>query len=115
MYSTIGRDQRDDRDNQNEPLMREHPAQAAFVRIEKSCEIFFGPLIKRALVFSVLLRFRTNNFAHIIGVNVSETNAETPTATLNVIANSRNNRPTIPVMNSRGMKTAMSDILNEIS
>ena len=48
-----------------------------------------------------------------MGVSVSETNAETPTATLIVIANSRNKRPTIPVMNKSGMKTATSEILND--
>src|SRR4029077_16632709 len=54
-----------------------------------------------------------SNLAHIIGVSVSETNAETPTATLRVIANSRNNRPTIPVMNKSGMNTATSETLND--
>src|SRR3984957_12305575 len=41
--------------------------------------------------------------------------AETATATLNVMANSRNNRPTMPVMNSSGMKTAMSEMLSEMT
>ncbi len=41
--------------------------------------------------------------------------AETATATLRVMANSRNSRPTMPVMKSRGMKTAINDTLNEIT
>ena len=48
-----------------------------------------------------------------MGVSVSETNAETATATLMVIANSRNKRPTIPVINKSGMKTAMSETLKD--
>src|ERR1700726_1719027 len=48
-----------------------------------------------------------------MGVSVSDTNADTPTATLSVIANSRNKRPTIPVMNRRGMNTATSETLND--
>ena len=52
---------------------------------------------------------------HIIGVSVSETMAETTTAMVKVSANSRNMRPTRPVMNSSGMKTAISDIVSEIT
>ena len=55
------------------------------------------------------------SFAHIIGVSVSETNAETATAVLSVIANSRKSRPTIPDMNRRGIKTAISEMLSEIT
>ena len=51
--------------------------------------------------------------AHIIGVSVSETNAEIATATLSVIANSRNNRPTIPGINNSGMNTAINEMLSE--
>src|ERR1039457_5298098 len=50
-----------------------------------------------------------------MGVRVNETTAETATATLKVMANSRKSRPTIPVMNSRGMKTAISEILSEMT
>ena len=56
-----------------------------------------------------------NSREHIIGVNVRETTAETITATLNTMANSRNNRPTIPVMNTKGMNTATSEKLSEIT
>ena len=52
---------------------------------------------------------------HIIGVSVSETMAETTTAMVSVSANSRNMRPTRPVMNSSGMNTAISDIVSEIT
>src|SRR5215471_21183957 len=48
-----------------------------------------------------------------MGVRVNETNADTPTATLMVIANSRNSRPTIPVINKSGMKTATSETLRD--
>ncbi len=47
--------------------------------------------------------------AHIIGVRVSATKAEATTATLMVIANSRNSRPMIPDMNSSGMNTAIRE------
>ena len=52
---------------------------------------------------------------HIIGVSVSETIAEITTAIVSVSANSRNMRPTSPVMNSSGMNTAISDIVSEIT
>src|SRR5450432_2337802 len=48
-----------------------------------------------------------------MGVSVNETNAETTTATDMVMANSRNNRPTIPVINKSGMKTAISETLSD--
>ena len=50
---------------------------------------------------------------HIIGVNVSETTADTTTETASVTANSLNSRPTTPVMNSSGMNTAISDTVSE--
>src|SRR5215472_1536991 len=53
------------------------------------------------------------NLAHRVGVVVKETSSETPIATLNVTANSRNNRPTIPPIISKGMNTATSDVLIE--
>src|SRR5215469_17762985 len=51
------------------------------------------------------------NFAHMVGVVVSETTSETAIATLKVTANSRNSRPTIPPIISKGMNTATSDVL----
>ena len=48
---------------------------------------------------------------HSIGVSVSETIAETAIASVTVIANSRNNRPTIPPISSSGMNTATSERL----
>src|SRR4029077_7213099 len=51
---------------------------------------------------------------HIIGVKVSETTADVTTAMVSVSANSRNMRPTRPVMNSSGMNTAISDTVSEI-
>jgi hypothetical protein len=52
-----GCDQRYDSDDQNEALMGEHPAQPAFIQIAKPRPVFFGPAIKRALVFSIFFRF----------------------------------------------------------
>ena len=52
---------------------------------------------------------------HIIGVSVSEMMAEATTAMVSVSANSRNMRPTRPVMNSSGMNTAISDMVSEIT
>jgi hypothetical protein len=44
-----------------------------------------------------------SNREHIIGVSVSETQAETRIVTLKVTANSRNNRPTMSPMNNSGI------------
>ena len=51
--------------------------------------------------------------AHIIGVSVSDTKAETAIAAVTVMANSRNSLPIIPPMSRSGMNTATSDILIE--
>ena len=53
------------------------------------------------------------NTAHSIGVVVSDTTIEMPTATLSVTANSRNNRPTIPPISKIGRNTAISEVLIE--
>src|ERR1039458_5781036 len=50
-------------------------------------------------------------WAHIMGVAVSETTMETAMATESVTANSRNRRPTMPPIKSRGMNTAISETL----
>ena len=47
----------------------------------------------------------------MVGVVVNETTSDTPIATLNVTANSRNNLPTMPPIISRGMNTATRDVL----
>ncbi len=49
--------------------------------------------------------------AHSIGVVVSEITIEMPTATDSVTANSRNSRPTRPLISSSGMNTATSEML----
>ena len=46
---------------------------------------------------------------HSMGVSVSETSSDTPMASVTVTANSRNSRPTMPPISSRGMNTATSD------
>ena len=51
--------------------------------------------------------------AAIIGVSVSETNAEKMIVTASVTANSRNRRPTISAMNSSGISTAISETVSE--
>ena len=94
--------------HQHQRLVAEHPAQAAVIGGAASAS-------KNALgraVEAVLARTRSRgvrNREHIIGVRVSETKAETTTATLTVIANSRNSRPMMPPMNSSGMNTAISE------
>jgi len=45
---------------------------------------------------------KRSSWLHSIGVSVSDTIAETTTAIERVSANSRNMRPTMPVMNSKG-------------
>ena len=51
--------------------------------------------------------------AHIIGVSVSDTKAETAIAAVTVMANSRNSLPMIPPMSNSGMNTATSEMLIE--
>ena len=51
--------------------------------------------------------------AQIIGVTVSETTIEIAIANASVTENSRNNRPTMPPMNSSGMNAAISEMLIE--
>ena len=48
-----------------------------------------------------------------MGVSVRETNAENMIVTARVTANSRNRRPTISAMNSRGISTAISETVND--
>ncbi len=56
---------------------------------------------------------RLSSLAHIIGVSVRATAAETRMAAASVSANSRNRRPTMSPMNSRGISTAMSDTVSD--
>jgi len=55
-----------------------------------------------------------SSLAHIIGVSVSETTAETRIVTLSVTANSRKRRPTMSPMNKSGINTAMSETVSEM-
>ena len=48
-----------------------------------------------------------------MGVSVSETNADTRMVTLRVTANSRNRRPTISLMKSSGISTAIRDTVSD--
>ncbi len=54
-----------------------------------------------------------SRYAHIIGVSVSESSAETPIETASVTANSRKSRPMRPPMKSSGMSTATSETVSE--
>ena len=49
----------------------------------------------------------------MVGVSVSDTTAEIRIVTLNVMANSRNRRPTTSPMNSSGISTAMSETVSD--
>src|ERR1022692_4785738 len=49
-----------------------------------------------------------------MGVNVSETTAETRMVTLNVTANSRKRRPTMSPMNNSGISTAISEMVSDM-
>ena len=49
-----------------------------------------------------------------MGVSVKDTPAEIRMATLRVMANSRNRRPTISPMNSSGINTAIKDTVSEM-
>src|SRR5580700_10766970 len=52
--------------------------------------------------------------AHNIGVSVSETKPESKMVAVMVTANSRNTRPTMPPINSTGMKTAINEMVIEM-
>ena len=45
-----------------------------------------------------------------MGVSVSETKADTRMVIASVMENSRNSRPTMPLISSSGMSTAISEI-----
>ena len=47
-------------------------------------------------------------------MSVSDTIIDTTTAMVSVSANSRNMRPTSPVMNNSGMNTAISETVSEM-
>ena len=54
-----------------------------------------------------------NSSEHIIGVVVSEMTSEIRIDTVNVMENSRNRRPRMPPISTKGMNTATSDKLIE--
>ena len=107
-----GGDQRGDGDAEGERLMPQHPLQARVIRVEHRLK-HRSVAVKEPPVLLVLSGLKRR--AHIIGVSVSETMADTTTATLKVMANSRNSRPTMPVMKSSGMNTAISETLSEMT
>jgi hypothetical protein len=50
-----------------------------------------------------------------MGVRVSDTTTDTRIAAITVMANSWNSRPTMPLINNNGIKTAISETLIEIT
>ena len=98
---------------QRRALALQHPQQRAVIELDHAvdaaadCGKPGDRRIPRRACFS--------SREHIIGVSVSETTAEITTAMVRVSANSRNMRPTSPVMNSSGMNTAISDTVSEIT
>src|SRR5215470_12831776 len=59
---------------------------------------------------AVLLGGLRMKCAQIMGVSVSDTTVQTATAKASVTENSRNTRPTTPLMNRSGIKAAISEI-----
>jgi len=53
------------------------------------------------------------NKAHMVGDSVRATKAEMTMVIVMVIANSRNSRPMMPPISSKGMNTAISEMLME--
>ena len=96
------------RKDEHEGLVAQNPAQPASVDGNTPLKYPFARQVEFP-VLHVLSDFR--NRAHIIGVVLSDTHRETTMATLNVIANSRNSLPMIPPISSRGMNTAISEML----
>ena len=92
-------------------LMVQHPAKGPPILRYYPVELLLGPAVEPspASPSGVCLR----SLAHIIGVSVSETNAEMRMVTPRVKANSLNSRPTTSPMKSSGIRTAMSDIVRE--
>ena len=106
-----GRQQGDEGHEQREPLMAQHPFEAAAVERDAALDQAVEPA--RHAVAAAPCSWRSS-LAHIIGVSVSDTIIDTTTAMVSVSANSRNMRPTSPVMNSSGMNTAISETVSEM-
>ena len=86
--------------------------QRAVVTVAQPVEKPLEDVVNSARAFR--LCSECTNRLHIIGVSVSETKPETSTATTIVTANSCSNRPSNPLMNKTGMKTAESDSVMEM-
>ena len=107
-----GPDERADGDQQCQELVPQDDRQGLSVKGDDRFEHVFRRAIEPALLVDSGLCLSSR--AAIIGVSVSETTAEKRIVTLNVTANSRNNRPTMSPMNNSGINTAISEILSEI-
>ena len=92
---------------------REHPFEAAAIAVDGPVDAAVERRDDAARL--ALAGCAAQQPAHIIGVSVSDTIAETTTAMVSVRANSRNMRPTRPVMNNSGMNTAISDTVSEMT
>ena len=91
--------------------MPQNPVQRLAVVVDHGVEGLFRSPVKAALLATLCLWRKS--FAHITGVSVKDTTAETRIVTLNVTANSRNSRPTISPMNKSGMSTAISETVSD--
>ena len=94
-------------------LVAQHPLEAAAVALDHAVDEAVEYARQRGCCLAS--RPWRSMREHIIGVSVSDTIAETTTAMVSVSANSRNMRPTRPVMNSSGMNTAISDSVSEMT
>ena len=97
-----------DRHQQRARLVTEHPAQRRAVALNHRDQTQLRRRDRTSPASPLRPRWRSS-LAHIIGVSVSDTTAETRIVTLSVIANSRNRRPTMSPMNSSGISTAIRE------
>jgi hypothetical protein len=90
--------------------MTQRSSEAALIAADDRVEGSLGSLVDLAVRASRGF-FRTSDA--IIGDNVSAISADWTTTTVTVTPNSRKRRPTIPLMNRSGMKTATSETVME--
>ena len=91
--------------------MSQHPLQGRAVILDGGVEQSPGLAVKKdpAPSRGVCL----SSLAHVIGVSVSGTTAETRIVTVRVTANSRNSRPTMSPMKSSGISTAINETVSD--
>ena len=84
---------------------------AAVVAAQQPSKNALGEAVEPPVL--LVARSAAGGGAHIIGVSVSDTTADSAMATLSVTANSRNRRPTMPPISRIGMNTASSETVIE--